>query len=102
MSLEIQIQSLVFSLVYGMFFALIMNLNYKYIFNTKIYYKIIVNFMFVVIMVMLYFILLRKINNGIFHSYFILMIVLGVAIGNYKTRVLRKLFLKKDITKQNE
>lgn len=102
MTLEIQIQSLIFSLIYGMFFALIMNLNYKYIFNTKIYYKIIVNLMFVVIMVLLYFILLRKINNGIFHSYFILMIVVGVTIGNYKTKVLRKLFLKKDITKQNE
>lgn len=100
MALEIQIQSLVFSLIYGMFFALVMNLNYKYIFRTKIYYKIIVNFLFIVNMVLLYFILLRKINNGIFHSYFILMIILGVGIGNYKTKVLRKLFLKKDITKK--
>lgn len=97
MILEVQIRSLVFSLIYGMFFSLVMNLNYRYIFNTKIYYKIIINFMFIVIMVLLYFVLLCKINHGIFHSYFLLMIILGVIVGNYKTKVLRKVFLKKDI-----
>lgn len=102
MSLEVQIQSLAFSLLYGMFFSLVLNLNYQYIFNTKIYYKIIINFMFVVIMVLLYFILLYRINNGIFHSYFILVIIFGVIIGNSKTKILRKLLLKKDITKENK
>lgn len=100
MSLEIQIQTLAFSLIYGMFFSLIMNLNYKYIFNSKLYYKVIINLLFVIGMVLLYFILLRKINNGIFHSYFIIMIILGFFIGNYKTKVLRKLFFKKDIKKE--
>ena len=90
MNLEIQIQVLVYSLMYGMFFSLVMNLCYRYIFYTKTYYKVIINFLFIINMVLIYFIILRKINNGIFHSYFLLMIILGIFIGNNKTKVLRK------------
>lgn len=90
MNLEIQIQVLVYSLIYGMFFSFVMNLGYRYIFYTKTYYKVTINFLFIFNMVLIYFIILRKINNGIFHSYFLLMIILGILIGNNKTKVLRK------------
>ena len=90
MNLEIQIQVLIYSLIYGMFFSLVMNLGFRYIFYTKTLYKVIINFLFILNMAFIYFILLRKINNGIFHSYFLLMIILGILIGNSNTKMLRK------------
>lgn len=95
MELELQIQSLIFSLVFGMFFAFMFNLFYKYLFNGKIIFKIITNFVFVSINTLLYFLLLRMINDGIVHVYFIFMVVTGFVIGNIKTRVIRRYNLAK-------
>jgi hypothetical protein len=53
-------------------------------------FKIIVTFIFVIDNVLLYFFILRKINNGIIHFYFILMLVVGYVIGNHKTKTLKK------------
>ena len=90
MNLEIQIQSLIFSLVFGMFFALMYNLFYKYLFKGKVVIRAIVNILFVSFNTMLYFFLMQIINNGIIHSYFLLMVVVGFTISNIKTRRIRK------------
>ena len=63
--LDIQIKSIIFSFLYGMFFSFLLNLNYKYIYYSKGVFKILVNVFFVVDNVFLYFIILRYINNGI-------------------------------------
>jgi len=89
MTLEIQIQSLIYSFVYGLFFSFFFNLHYRYLFLSKIAYRIVLNFFFVLVNVFLYFILLKLINEGIIHYYFILMLFLGYLLGNMKTKVLR-------------
>lgn len=40
-------------------------------------YKLVINILFILNNVLLYFIVLKKINNGIIHFYFILMILFG-------------------------
>jgi len=61
----------------------------------KIYYRIVTSIFFILVNVFLYFLLLRLINCGVIHPYFLLMILLGFFVGNSKTRVLRFLFRKK-------
>ena len=90
MDLELQIQSLIFSFVFGMFFALMYNVFYKYLFKGKIIIRVIINLIFVLFNTILYFLLLKIINNGIIHSYFIIALAIGFIISNIKTRKIRK------------
>jgi len=90
MVLEVQLQSLIYSFVYGFFFSFLLNINYKYLFNSTNFYKIIINILFILDNVLLYYILLRLINNGVIHIYFLLMIVLGFMFGNYYTKKIRR------------
>lgn len=100
MTLEVQIQSMIYSFVYGLFFSFLLNLNYRILFSSKKIIKVIFNFLFILNNVFLYFILLRYINQGVVHSYFLLLIVLGFVLGNKTTKVIRYkewfTFLKKD------
>ena len=75
--LNIQIKSIVFSFLYGIIFSILTNLNYKFIFYTKKVFRIIINILFVLDNVVIYFIILRLINDGIIHYYFIVSLVLG-------------------------
>lgn len=75
--LKIQIISVFISYLYGIFFSILLNLNSKYIYNTKKIKKILFNFIFVFDNVLLYFIILRHINDGILHYYFIIALFFG-------------------------
>lgn len=90
MELEIQIQSIVFSIAFGMFFSLIFNLSYKYIIQSKGLYKCLANFVFILDFVIIYFLIIKLINNAIIHFYFLLAILFGFFIGNRKTKLIRK------------
>ena len=90
--LNIQIKSIVFSFLYGMFFSFLLNLNYKFIYYSKGILKILINIFFVVDNVLLYFIILRYINNGIVHFYFILSLVIGYFSVNKVSSRLRNVF----------
>jgi len=89
MELGVQLQVLIFSFVYGVLFAYLLRLNYKFLFESKLFYKIIITVLFVFDNCLLYFLILRTINNGVFHIYFLILIVLGYLLGNY-------LIIKKD------
>lgn len=80
MAIDIQMKSFLVSLFFGVLFSVLMRLNYKYMYMGPIILKILINFMFVIDYVLLYFIVLKRINNGIVHSYFLFMILLGFVI----------------------
>jgi hypothetical protein len=88
MELDIQIKSLIFSFIYGIFFSFVLNLNYKYVYKSKGIYKIVINALFIIDNVLLYFLILKKINSGIIHFYFILMIILGFILFHTKFKKL--------------
>lgn len=81
MLLSIQIKSLLFSFIYGIFFFIMLEINYKFIYNDKIIIKMLFTFIFVFFHTLLYFICLIYINNGIVHVYFLLMILVGFIIS---------------------
>ncbi len=75
--LSIQLKSIAFSFLYGIIFSFLTSMNYKYIYNTKGAIKIIINILFVVNNTIIYFFILKLINDGIIHYYFIIFLVIG-------------------------
>lgn len=86
MNIKLQIITLLFSFLYGIFFSFFLSFNYKFIYSDKRIFKIIISFLFIIVCVLLYFIILKNINNGIFHIYEILMIILGFVLENLIVR----------------
>lgn len=81
MDLKIQIISLLFSFVFGVFFSICTNLNYRFLFSKNKVFKIIITIIFVLDLSLLYFLMIRKINQGVIHGYFLLAIALGFFLG---------------------
>lgn len=77
MILKIQILSLIYSFFYGVLFYILLDVNHKFVYDGKIIYRIIISFFFIVLMSLLYFYGLIKINNGIIHVYFYLSLLTG-------------------------
>lgn len=83
MELSIQLQVLTVSFVYGIFFSYLLKMQYKFLFESKLFYKIILTVFFVFDNCLLYFLILKLINHGIFHPYFLLLLIIGYLFGNY-------------------
>lgn len=102
MNLELQIQSLISSFVYGMYLSLTYNLLYKYLYANINVVKIITNALYTIINVIIYFLLLQFINEGIVHPYFLICLLIGFIIGNRTTRKIRTKPLKRKEKKSIE
>ena len=83
MELSIQLQVLSVSFVYGIFFSYLLKMQYKFLFESKLFYKIVLTVFFVFDNCLLYFLILKLINHGIFHPYFLLLLIIGYLFGNY-------------------
>ena len=77
MGLTEQVIALVFSFIYGVVLSVLYNLNYNLLFYKRRSVKIIFNILFVLDLVLIYFLVMRKINNAVIHPYFYLFIILG-------------------------
>ena len=92
MILKIQIYSILYSFLYGIIFYALLEVNYKIIYESRLFIKIICSLLFLLVNTLLYFIILIKINNGIVHIYFLLSIILGYILAYF---IMLKLFKKK-------
>lgn len=81
MELSIQLQAITVSFVYGILFSYLIKIQYRYLFESKLYYKILITTLFIFDNCLLYFLILRMINNVMFHIYFLLLIILGYLFG---------------------
>ena len=92
MSLNIQIYSLLFSFLYGIIFYILLEINYRFLFEGKIIYRIIISFLFVMVLSLVYFLILLKINNGVLHLYFFLSMFTGylVSFVIYKKLIVKR------------
>jgi len=73
----IQIKSLIASFFFGIFFFIATIYNYNLTKEMRIVKKSVFTFIFVLDIVLLYIYMIFKINNGNFHIYFLLMLLLG-------------------------
>ena len=91
MELDVQIVSLGISLLYGMFFYILLEINARFLYSSSNFIKIVCSFLFVLFNSLLYFLILLFVNNGYVHGYFL--ICLG--IGYILCKVIHKKILKK-------
>ena len=89
MDLEIQIQSITTSFVYGMFSSLVYNIIYFLLYSKSKIIMIMFNFFYTIVIFLLFFYIMLCINNGIIHIYFIFLLILGFIFGNIKLRKIR-------------
>lgn len=90
MNLKIQIITLAFSFIFGILFGIIVNINYSLLFNKNRKIKCFGNFILIIDVSLFYFLVIKRINNGILHLYFLLILVLGFYFGFSYTKFLRK------------
>lgn len=60
-----------------------MRFNYKLLYNSDYVLKVLSTFLLVISSVLLYFVILLKINYGIVHYYSILLIILGFVLETF-------------------
>ena len=80
MNIILQIKSLSFSFIFGFIFAFIIGLFYKLIYNKNKFFRLISSLILVLLGVIVYFLILKKINNAIFHVYEVLSIIVGYTL----------------------
>lgn len=109
MELKLQIISLIFSTFYGIVFSICTNLNYRFLFSKNKVFKIVFTIIYIIDFSLLYFLLIKKINQGVIHEYFLLAIGVGYLISfvsftkivnNFKAKL--KIKLKKVSSRQKK
>lgn len=83
MSLDVQIKTIIISFIFGIYFNFFINLNYKIIYHKNKIFKIIGTFILVFLNTLFYFYLMMKVNNGYFHVYELLCIMVGGLVYRY-------------------
>lgn len=87
MNVKLQIISLLTSFFYGILFYLLILVNYNMLNNKKKLVKIVFNIIFIIDNVLLYSLMIYKINNGVFHIYYIIMMTIGFCLIYYLDRM---------------
>ena len=92
MNLTIQIKTILFSFFFGIFFSLGFELQKNRFSKPKQLMEFIFQFFYVFVNTLLFFLLMKKINNAIFHPYEILLLILGFIVGNEIFKMTQKKF----------
>lgn len=90
MEIKIQLYSFIVSFCYGLFIYLIFNLNKKKLVIDKIMVKFTLSFVLIVDIVLLYVAIMYKLNNGIIHNYFVIVMIFGYVLGKTIVKKLKK------------
>lgn len=93
MSLKEQLYTILFSIIYGAISYIMFILNKRFILERNIFKKFIFNFIFILDSVLIYFIILRYLNDGILTYYSYLFVFLGIIILRtiiYKIKTYKK------------
>lgn len=94
MDLHTQIVTLVASFLYGILFSFLVSVNYKYLYQKNMIVRIIFTLSFVFVNVLVYFIILKKINQAILHPYSLGMIFVGFCLEHHIHRLVANHFKK--------
>lgn len=99
MPASLQLITLGASFLYGFVFYYLMKLNYKLIKNKKKFYQSLITILFMYNVVLLYIIIIFKLNSGIFHIYFFIMLALGFLSNLKLTQKMLKTLNQKEVHK---
>ena len=82
-SLNYQLISIGFSFLYGFLFGFFIKINYSVLFNVNRLIRIIGTCFFMIDVSLLYFIVLKFINYGVIHVYFLFMFLFGWCLFSF-------------------
>ena len=99
MNNTLQIITFIFSFVFGVIYFYLVKLNYYINNKNKGFIKYLNNCVFTLDIVLLYVIINYKINDGYFHIYFIIILVLGYILANYTQKRVKSTLYKLKIFK---
>ena len=88
--LKIQVYTILFSFLFGIFFFLLVNLNYKFIHSKNKFIKIFSTILIIILSVIIYFIGIMKISYGVFHIYSIFCILASYILLSYLGSIAKK------------
>ena len=80
MTLILQIKILLLSFIYGIFFKFTFNISKKILLHNNKLFKTIINLLFMIDHALIFFIIIRKINNSILHIYCFPIFILGIIL----------------------
>lgn len=83
MHLYQQILTIVVSILYGACSYFLFLLNKKFLFSPNNFKNLLTNILFIIDLVLIYFIIIRYINNGILSYYSYLLIIFGILVSDY-------------------
>lgn len=101
MDLNTQIVTLLVSFIYGIIFSFLVDIHYKYLYQKKIIFRVMFTFVFIITNVLVYFIVLKKINEAILHPYALGMIFVGFCLEHHFHRLVAN-HLKKCYTERRK
>lgn len=90
MTSKIQLLSFSISFLFGVCFYYLSIINFNLIKDFKSYLKHIITCIYVFDIIIIYVIILYKLNNGYFHIYFLLMVILGYISGYFINNLIKK------------
>lgn len=88
--LNVQIKLIIFSLIYGFLFSIILDIIYPFIKKRKKVSRLGLSFLLVMLMAIIYFVAIDKIGYVIFHIYSIFAIVVGFVLYDIIIGVIAK------------
>ncbi len=81
MDYKVQLISFIFSFAYGIFFYYTSLLNYRIIKKYHIIFKYLITFTYILDVSLLYILLMYKVNYGVIHIYFVIVLFIGYFVG---------------------
>lgn len=91
MRLKLQIITLLFSFLFGIYFSFMIDISKKIILNKNKFIKIIFSFLIVFLNALLYFLILLKLNNAIIHPHFLIVFIVGFFVENYISTIMKRI-----------
>ena len=88
--LNVQIKLIIFSLIYGFLFSIILDIIYPFIKKRKKVSRLGLSFLLVMLMAIVYFVAIDKIGYVIFHIYSIFAIIVGFIMYDILISVIAK------------
>lgn len=87
MTSNTQLISLSISFLYGIIFYYFTIINFKIIDSMNIHIKHFITSIYVLDIAVIYAIIIYKINNGYFHLYFLVLVILGYFVGYLTNKI---------------
>jgi hypothetical protein len=91
MDYKIQLLSFLFSFIFGIFFYITSFLNYKMINKYNVILRYLITIAFIIDISLLYILMMYKINYGVIHIYFVMVLFIGYYIGFRYCKKFRKI-----------